>query len=463
MPVSAAARVAVWVFWTAGATWAAAILAAESAAPSAATDGWVASAPREEIAPDFAVQQGAESVELVIRADDREGLDGFWQKSFAVQGGHWCHFQARRRVEGVEAPRRSACVRIVWADDQGRPVAWHGPVTTRYRPDTIPTAVPEHPRDRDTDADGWTLVSDAYHVPPKATQAIVELHLRWAPGGEVRWRDVSLLPCQPPAGRPVRLAAVHYRPQGGKSPMDNCRQFAPLVEEAARQQADLVVLPETLTIYRNGYQDRPADAAEAVPGPTTEYFGTLASQHKLYLVVGLYERAGHLVYNVAVLIGPDGQIVGKYRKVTLPREEIARGIAPGNDYPVFDTRFGKVGMMVCYDAFYPEVARHLANRGAEVIALPVWGCNPLLAAARAAENHVYLVSSTYTDAADDWIRTAVFDHTGKMLTAAQRWGTVVVAEVDLDERTYWPGMGDFGARIQRERPLWGSEPAAGPP
>ena len=61
--------------------------------------------------------------------------------------------------------------------------------------------------------------------------------------------------------------------------------------------------------------------------------------------------------------------------------------------------------MVCYDRFYPEVARELSNRGAEVIAFPVWGCNPLLASARACENHVFVVSSTYTDIASNWMIT----------------------------------------------------------
>jgi len=77
--------------------------------------------------------------------------------------------------------------------------------------------------------------------------------------------------------------------------------------------------------------------------------------------------------------------VGKYRKVALPRDEVVSGIAPGHEYPVFQTRFGKVGMMVCYDGFFPEVARQLSNAGAEVIAWPVWGCNPDLAKARAVE------------------------------------------------------------------------------
>jgi predicted amidohydrolase len=124
---------------------------------------------------------------------------------------------------------------------------------------------------------------------------------------------------------------------------------------------------------------------------------------------------------------------------------------------VFDTRFGKVGMMICYDGFFPEVARHLANRGAEVIAWPVWGCNPLLAQARACENQVYLVSSTYEDVTRNWILSAVYDHEGKAMVHAEKWGTIAVAEVDLDSRLQWPSLGDFKAEIPRHRPEWGSE------
>ena len=122
-----------------------------------------------------------------------------------------------------------------------------------------------------------------------------------------------------------------------------------------------------------------------------------------------------MIYNVAVLLGPDGTLLGKYRKTCLPRNEAAAGITPGEDYPVFETKFGKVGMMICYDGFFPEVARELANSGAEVIAWPVWGCNPDLAPARACENHVYLVSSTYEDISRNWMLTAVFDHDGHTL------------------------------------------------
>jgi hypothetical protein len=349
-----------------------------SAVAASKPEGWQALAPRDEIRPEFTWHPtgGPEGQgSLAIRADGREGLHGYWVRTFPVVGGRYYAFRVVRKVDGIAQPRRHVLATIAWQNAQGSDVERDQPTTSNVSSGKRFRATPEYPPDGATHADGWAEIAGVYAAPRAATQARVELHLRWAPGAKVEWADVGLTATRCPPPRKVRIAVAHFRPQGGSTNAAQCRLYEPLLEQAARQHADLVVLGETLTYAFRKPRVEITAAAEPIPGPSSDYFLAQAKRHHYYIVAGLVERVGPLVYNTSVLIGPEG-LVGKYRKVTLPRGEWTHGVAPGHEYPVFSTRFGRVAMMICYDGFYPEVARQLSAHGAEIIAFPVWGCSP---------------------------------------------------------------------------------------
>ena len=401
------------------------VLAAE------APDGWRPFAVRDEIAPRWWTEREAgNALVLALAGRGDDAVDGRWVREVPVVPGQDYAFRASCRAERVASVARSVLARVVFLDAAGQP----------QRPMEYPLmALAAAP-------DGWTPVAGVYRAPPGASRARLELHLRWTADGEARWKDVEFRESAPAPARRVKLATVFHRPQGMASPRESRERFAALVEQAAARGADVVCLPEGITIVGTGLTY--AGVAEPVPGPTSAFLGELARRLKVWIVAGLYERSGTRVYNTAILVGRDGQLVGRYRKMSLPDEEIEGGITPGSDAPVFDTDFGRVGLMICWDSSYPEVAHALAERGAEVILMPIAGGVEALVQARAIENQVHVVASGYD------FRTGIFDRKGERIADAKTDPEVVLATVDLAAPVLWPWVGNWRARIHREAPAW---------
>jgi predicted amidohydrolase len=337
-------------------------------------------------------------------------------------------FTSYFKSENVDQVDRSVLSQITWLADDSRRVAFI-----------------EYPGVRSKPANGdWNVLQQTYQVPSGATKAKIDLIYRWNQQGIVYFGGTSLKETDAIKPRMVRLAAIHYRPTQTASSKENLEQFKKYIDEAGDQNADIVCLPEGITIV--GTDKSYVEVSEPIPGPTTDFLGQLAQKYQMYIVAGILEREGAVVYNTAVLMDRDGKLAGKYRKATLPREEIAGGITPGDDFPVFETDFGKIGMMICWDVFFPEPARTLSSKGAEIIFMPIWGGDLTLSKARAIENQIYLVSSTYD------MKTGVFDKKGELIVEGTEENPVAIVEVDLNKRELWEWLGEFRNRIQREMP-----------
>lgn len=166
----------------------------------------------------------------------------------------------------------------------------------------------------------------------------------------------------------IRTAAIQSDPQIGlENKAANVQKTVDGIREAAAAGANLIVLPELVS---TGYSfDSREDAyahAEPVPdGPTMKRWIELAAELGVYVAAGIAEAEGVYLYDTAVLIGPDGYI-GRYRKTHLwNREKLV--FTPGSEYPVFETKIGRIGLLVCWDIWFPEVPRILAAQGADII------------------------------------------------------------------------------------------------
>jgi len=390
--------------------------------------GWSVYGARPEITPKTfvdSIHYRTEPGSLAISGNSNAAEYGGWTYlAPEISAGTWYRFVAYYRAEGLHDDALQVVSRLDWQTADGKVAG---------RPD-YPYAV--------TPDGDWTRLTLDAPAPENAAAVKIELFLENAPQATLWWDDISLEEIPNPGPRAVTVATVKYHPRNTHSAEENVRQFVELVDRAVPEKTDVILLPEGMTVAGTGKGD--ADVSEPVPGPTTEKLGELARRKHAYIIGGIYEREAPAVYNTAVLIDREGRLVGKYRKVYLPREEIEAGLTPGNAYPVFRTDFGKIGIMICWDVEYADPARALALKGAEMILMPIWDGDKTLTKARAIENHVFLISATYGD------NSLVLDPNGETQAIATDNGTIALAKIDLNRRYDDPWLGNMRERFMKE-------------
>ena len=191
----------------------------------------------------------------------------------------------------------------------------------------------------------------------------------------------------------MKAGFYQFNPAFGKKE-ENLKNVLSAITDA---DADLLVLPEFFaTGYQFVSQEEVSELSESIPnGDTTERLSELSRQKGIYLVAGLPERDGDRFFNSAVLSGPDG-FIGVYRKTHLFFEEKLY-FSPGDTgFKVWDTKVGRIGIMICFDWFFPEAMRALALMGADIITHPSNLVLPYCPAAmpiRCLENRVFAVTA----------------------------------------------------------------------
>ena len=183
-------------------------------------------------------------------------------------------------------------------------------------------------------------------------------------------------------GRPVRVVSISFAV--GKSR----DEIASVVDAEARKGADLIALPETWL----GQQGPP----ETLEGPTIAVMSTLASKHQTHIVCPMDRQDGGERLNSAVLLNRQGAIAGVYDKVFPYWSEfdIKPPVVPGQDAPVFETDFGRLGLATCFDVNFPEVWQRLADQGAELVVWPSAYSAGTSLQAHAINHHFYIVTAT---------------------------------------------------------------------
>lgn len=321
-------------------------------------DGWHGAAARPALMPLFQLEECDGRKLLMATGGGNGECTGYLRQSVPVELGETYLFRVVFRMSDDLDPHRNLLFRCV------RPGVKNGIFRFRKLDD------------------GWIEGAEKIHFPGEGeAKAEVQVFFRFSANGKAWIRDVSLSETSPIEPRWVKVACTQ-----GKTDLKSC---AKVLEVAGKADADIVLLTEYM---RGGLLPEP------VPGPSSDLMSAMAREYGMYVAGGIVRKVDEpdRLFNTALLYDRQGKLVGMYDKIhPYSPENNEQGITPGTSAPVFETDFGKVGIVICYDIWFPDVCQLLALKGAEIILFPNAGHQPEVLYARSMDNCVRIISSAW--------------------------------------------------------------------
>jgi beta-ureidopropionase len=254
--------------------------------------------------------------------------------------------------------------------------------------------------------------------------------------------------------RKIWVSTTTFRGAANATVEENTQAAQSLLEAACAVRPDIMCLPEVFASAGVAYE-KAAEVAQPVPGPVTDMAADVARRHATYVICPLLEARDGRVYNSAVLIDRRGQIAGVYEKVhpvtsSSDYTTLERGVVPGSEAKVFQTDFGRLGILICFDINWPQEWSELKRQGAEIVFWPSAYAGGFPLQVYAFLHGYYVISSTHSDA-------RIIDVTGEILERAGRASPIVSAQLDLEKEIF---HGDFNwAQIEPLRARYGRDVA----
>jgi len=393
----------------------------------------------EAVAPEIVARPVFENAAdgLKIRLVSKDSL-GSWVGFVPVKAGNGCGISAEAKVEGLAEGEGAGNDCMVLA-------SWFEPGK-------------KDPRQRDyiefTDQpDGTRAFNQTFLVPENCDRLRLELVFKWRKASAT-FRNVQAAEVAPPAPRLARIVAANAWNDPSGTLDGNRRAMEETLQNIFREvgKTDLILFSECF-VDSNVKASYPEKAEPLPGGPTFELLSRYAREHQTWICANIHEATPeNVIHNTSFLVNREGKLAGIYRKVHLSTSEAMKGIIPGDELPVFETDFGKIGIVICWDNWFSETAKLLRLKGAEILLFPLAGDGKeshwsKIWSARAIDSSVPLVVSTQ----QSHLPAVIVDRDGEWLAETTEKNGFAFKELDLNERkrSFWLSVGpSFGDPYQ---------------